>query len=134
MPSMSRGLNSYRQTQVQSRTPLELVVMLYDGALQSLSKARAAIEQRDIPARRDALSRALAIISELQSTLNLADGGAVAASLDELYTYTCRRMLDAAMKNDVAPLDEVHRLLEPLRDAWRTIAAPPVPAGTGTAA
>jgi flagellar protein FliS len=128
-----RGLNSYRQTQVQSRTPLELVVMLYDGALQSLAKARAAIERRDIAARRDALSHAMAIISELQSTLNLEQGGAVAASLDELYTYCSLRLLDGAMKNDTAPIDEVRRLLTTLRDAWQTIAAPTA-AAAGTAA
>jgi len=74
MSSTARGLSSYRTTQVQSRTPLELVVMLYDGALKFMGTARDAIERRDIPARRDALSRTLAIISELQSTLNLAEG------------------------------------------------------------
>jgi flagellar protein FliS len=129
-----RALNAYRQTQVQSRTPLELVVMLYDGALQSLANARAAMERRDIPARRDALSRALAIISELQVTLNLDEGGKIATSLDELYSYCSRRLLDAAMKSDVAAVDEVRRLLTTLRDAWQTIAAPAVATAAGTAA
>jgi flagellar protein FliS len=124
-----RGVDSYRQTQVQSRTPLELVVMLYDGTLQSLSTARDAIMRRDIPARRDAIGRALAIISELQSTLNLDAGGAVAVSLDELYGYASRRLLDAAAQNDVKPLDEIRRVFETLRDGWQTIAAAPV-AGT----
>jgi flagellar protein FliS len=121
-----QGLASYRRTQVQSRTPLELVVMLYDGALQSFSAARDAIERKNIPARRDAISRALAIISELQSTLNLQDGGAVAESLDELYEFAGRRLLDAAMKNDVTPLDEVSRVFSTLRNAWQTIATAPV--------
>jgi flagellar protein FliS len=126
------SIAAYRRTQVQSRTPLELVVMLYDGTLESLSAARAAIERKNIPARRDAISRALAIISELQSTLNLEEGGAVAASLDELYEFASRRLLDAAMKNDVTPIDEVSRLFSTLRNAWQTIAtapaAPAVPA------
>ena len=47
-----RMLSTYRQTEVQSRTPLELVVMLYDGGLAFLHQARAAIERNDIPARR----------------------------------------------------------------------------------
>jgi flagellar protein FliS len=126
MSFAGQGLASYRKTQVQSRTPLELVVMLYDGALQSMSVARAAIERGDIPSRRDAISRALAIISELQSTLNLEQGGAVAESLDELYEFASRRLLDAAMKNDVAPIDEVSRVFTPLRSAWQTIATPAV--------
>ena len=81
---------------------------------------------------RDAISRALAIISELQSTLNLEEGGAVAASLDELYEFASRRLLDAAMKNDVTPIDEVSRLFSTLRNAWQTIAtAPAAPAVQG---
>jgi len=126
MSNAGQGLASYRRTQVQSRTPLELVVMLYDGTLQSLSTARDAIERKNIPARRDAISRALAIISELQSTLNLEEGGAVAESLDELYEFASRRLLDAAMKNDVTPIDEVSRVFSTLRNAWQTIAAAPV--------
>ena len=126
MSSTARGLSSYRTTQVQSRTPLELVVMLYDGALKFMRTAREAIERRDIPARRDALARTLAIVSELQSTLNLVEGGEVAASLDRLYSYTNVRLLEAAMKNDVTAIDDVKRVFEILRDGWNTIAMQPV--------
>ena len=130
MSSTARGLSSYRNTQVQSRTPLELVVMLYDGALKFMGTAREAIERRDIPARREALSRTLAIISELQSTLNLAEGGQVAIELDRLYSYSNARLLDAAMKNEVAAVDDVKRVFEILRDGWNTIATQPPPTAT----
>lgn len=131
-----RGLASYRQTEVQSRTPLELVTMLYDGALRFLAVARDAIERRDIPARRDALNRALAIVSELQNTLNMELGGEIAVELDRLYEYSNLRLLDAAIKNDVAPIDEVRRIFEVLRDGWataarQTAAGAPVPVGVG---
>lgn len=128
-----RGLASYRQTEVQSRTPLELVTMLYDGALRFLAVARDAIERRDIPARRDALNRALAIVSELQSTLNMELGGDIAVELDRLYEYSNLRLLDAAIKNDVGPIDEVRRIFEVLRDGWAT-AARQAATGAGAAA
>jgi flagellar protein FliS len=118
----ARGLATYRTTEVQSRTPLELVTMLYDGALRFLASARDAIARNDIPARRDALNRALAIIAELQSTLNMEGGGEVAAELDRLYEYATLRLLDAAMRNDAAPVDEVRRIFEILRDGWARIA------------
>jgi len=118
----TRGLASYKQTEVQSRTPLELVTMLYDGALRFLGAARDAIDRHDIPARREALNRALAIIAELQSTLNMADGGEIAAELDRLYEYANLRLLDAAMRNDAAPIDEVRRIFDILRDGWATAA------------
>lgn len=124
----ARGLETYRQTQVQSRTPLELVVMLYDGALRFLSAARDAIDRRDVRARRDALDRTLAILSELQSTLNIQEGGQIAAELDRLYAYANLRLLEAAMHNDGNAVDEVRRILEILRDGWNTIATQ-APAG-----
>ena len=118
----ARGLASYRQTEVVSRTPLELVTMLYDGALRFLATARDAMERRDINARREALNRALAIIAELQNTLNMELGGEIAVELDRLYEYSNLRLLDAAMRHDVTALDEVTRILEILRDGWATVA------------
>ncbi|MCC7416262.1 MAG: flagellar export chaperone FliS [Acidobacteria bacterium] len=119
------GLERYRQTQVQSRTPLELVVMLYDGALQFLGTARDAIARSDVAARREAINRALAVVSELQNTLDLERGGDLAVALDRLYSYVNARLLDAAALNDTAPVDEARRVLAILRDGWTTIAAPP---------
>jgi len=124
----ARGLASYRQTEVQSRTPLELVTMLYDGALRFLSLARDAIARRDINARRDALNRALAIIAELQSTLNMERGGDIAAELDRLYEYANIKLLEAAMHNDPAPLDEVCRIFQILRDGWASASVGGAPA------
>ena len=122
---LPKGLAAYRSTEVQSRTPVELVVMLYDGALRFLANGRDAVERNDIRARGDAFSRLLAIISELQSTLNIESGGPVAVALDELYGFIIRRVMDAAMQNSPAPLDEVRRVLETLRDGWQQIAIQP---------
>ncbi len=131
--SAQRGLSTYRQTQVQSRTPLELVVMLYDGTLKFLHLTRDAIERRDLHARRDASSRALAIISELQSTLNMAEGGEIAQRLDELYGFVNLRILEATKDNAVTPIDEAIRVIENLRGAWVSIAAAPVESVRGAA-
>lgn len=119
----ARGASAYIQTQVQSRSPLELVVMLYDGALRFLTEARNAMEQQDMARKRQGMSRALAILSELQSTLNMEQGGEMAVQLDALYTYLNGRMLDASMKNDPAAIDECLKLLGTLRGAWAEIAA-----------
>ena len=124
-----RGLSHYKSTQVQSSSPLELVVMLYDGALASMHAARAAIERRDIAARRAARTEGLAIVDEPQSALNMAEGGDVAASLDDLYAYVNARLLQAASQNAVAPLDDAIGVFTGLREAWAAIAAQP---GAGT--
>src|SRR4051812_11563894 len=123
MPAFAhKAATAYRQTEAQSRTPLELVVMLYDGALRFSGQARAAIEQKDIPARREAISRGLAIMSELQSTLDMDKGGEIAKSLDNLYVFVIGRLVSAAAKQDVGLIDEANRVLTTLRDAWQEIA------------
>ena len=55
----NKGAQAYLQTQVQSRTPVELVVMLYDGAITFLGQARDAMTAGDLMAKRHALSRGL---------------------------------------------------------------------------
>jgi flagellar protein FliS len=124
MPALTnRGIDTYRRTAVEGSTPMELVVMLYDGALRFTADARDAIVRRDIPARSQAVSRALAIISELQSTLDFNRGGQIATSLDELYSYVSGRLMDASFKQSVEPLDQAARVLSTLREGWVGAAA-----------
>ena len=126
----TRSAQAYLQTQVQSRTPVELIVLLYDGALNFLAQARDAMVAGDLVAKRDALSRGLAIVQELQHMLNMDAGGEVAARLDGLYTYVLGRCYEANARLDVEGLAESIRLLAPLRAAWAAIAAQlPQPAG-----
>jgi flagellar protein FliS len=116
-----RGIDSYRQTEIQSRSPLELVVMLYDGALRFTADARDAMVRRDIRARQQHLSRAMAIVSELQSTLDMETGGEVAEHLDKLYGFVRDRLIDASVNQDLQPLDEARRVLTTLREGWLAI-------------
>ena len=118
-----RGADAYRNLEAQSRTPIELVVMLYDGAVRFANEAREAHANNDRGARGRAISRVLAIIGELQNTLNVHEGGAVAAELDRLYSYLTARLVDVSAKNDGAALDEACRLLATLREGWAGIAS-----------
>jgi flagellar protein FliS len=127
MTSPVRGAAQYRNTQVTSSTPLELVVLLYDGALRSMTAAEDAMAKRDIRSRQAAINRAQAIVAELQNTLDLERGGAIAAELDRLYTWVLSRLTTAIVEQDPRPIVQARRVLETLSDAWRTIAAAPQP-------
>jgi flagellar protein FliS len=118
----ARAAAAYKQVQVGSRSPLELVVMLYDGALAALCQARDALGRRDLVGKAGGLSKGFAIVAELQGSLNLDEGGDVAARLDDLYTYVMGRLSEANIGGDPAPLDESIRLLTTLREAWSEIA------------
>jgi flagellar protein FliS len=123
MSQAARALHTYRSTQAQTSSPLELVVMLYDGALRFLADAERAFAAGDVAARGQAISRALAIVHELQNTLDLAKGGAVAEELDRLYDFIQDRLFAATRDKDAAPLGEARKILSSLAEAWRTLAA-----------
>jgi flagellar protein FliS len=120
---------AYRTVGAQSSSPLELVVMLYDGAIRFLQEARDAHDRKDMWGRARATSKALAIVAELHNTLNIEDGASVAADLDRLYDYVMGRLLDVTMKRDASALEEVQRLLGTVRDGWVQLSAasPPRP-------
>ena len=123
-PTMARGAEAYYQTHVQSRSPLELVVMLYDGALRFCDQAATAMDAGDMTTKAAAMSRAFAILAELQNTLNVNEGGDVARQLDALYAHMHDRLIDANIQRSSAPIRDVMRLLTPLRDAWSQVATP----------
>lgn len=98
--------------------------MLYDGALRFLDEARAAMIRKDVIARANAVSRTLAILTELQGTLNIQDGGPIAERLDGLYVYAISRLLDVTAKQDITAIDDVVKVLKPLRESWAQLAQP----------
>jgi len=118
----NRGAQQYLQTQVQSRSPLELIVMLYDGAIQHADTACEALAAGNIPVRKVAISKMIGIIAHLQSTLDMERGGDIAENLDRIYSWATARLLDAHLSRDAKPVEEVRRVLDSLREAWQTIA------------
>jgi len=122
LPS-ARAADRYLQTRVESSQPLEVVVMLYDAALRAAANAREASTSKDFFARRAAVSKMLAIVSELQRMLDMERGGQIAADLDRLYTWMTEQLIQATIKPDVKAIDELRRVLEILRDGWHQIAS-----------
>ncbi|WP_198116641.1 flagellar export chaperone FliS [Massilia rhizosphaerae] len=124
--TMKRGVNAYAnvglETGIASASPHKLIVMLYDGALVALLSAKTNIAAGNIAAKGSAISKAISIIDNgLRASLDKNAGGEIAANLDALYDYMSRRLLHANLKNDVTVIDEVHRLLADLREAWVAI-------------
>jgi flagellar protein FliS len=118
---------AYRQvgvsTGVAAATPHQLVLMLLDGFDDALVQAAGAMQAGAVPAKCRAIDRAARIVDEgLKASLNLAEGGELAAGLNDLYGYVSLRLLHANLHNDSAALDECRRLIRPLRDAWSAIA------------
>jgi flagellar secretion chaperone FliS len=116
---MNRPAFTYRQFSVQSATPLGLVAMLYDGAMAAYLGAIVAIEAHDIEKKCRHLNRALAIIIQLEGTLNFEEGGEVAPNLQSFYAYARAQTMKANVENSAEILRSLIQHLATLRDAWR---------------
>src|SRR5687768_3476670 len=96
---------------VAAADPHRLIVMLMDGALERIATARGCIERKDIIEKARLLNRAVSIIGELRSSLDMKVGGDIAANLAALYEYMGHTLLKANADNSIALLDEVSKLL-----------------------
>jgi flagellar secretion chaperone FliS len=119
----SPAASRYREVAVKTATPLQLVVMLYDGAIQALQEAQQHIGKRNIAGRSQCVNKSVALISELQACLNFEEGAEIAVSLNRLYNYMKQRIFSGNVEQSAEPLAEVAGLLENLRGAWQQLAS-----------
>ncbi|WP_291971173.1 flagellar export chaperone FliS [Candidatus Symbiopectobacterium sp.] len=124
------GSQAYAQvgleSSVMSASPHQLIVLLFDGALSALVRARILLQQNDIVGKGYALSKAIDIITNgLKSGLDIEKGGELAENLAALYDYMVQRLMIANLHNDAKIIDEVETLLNSISDAWRQIGPTP---------
>lgn len=108
--------DQYRRTKVETLTPGKLLLMLYDGALNNIKKAREAIAARDIARAHEHIIKTQDIIAELMATLNM--DYAVSTSLYRIYDYLHNRLVESNINKDPAILDEVEAMVSDLRQTW----------------
>lgn len=122
----TRAASAYKrvaaETSVQGADPHQLVDLLFDALLQSLAAARGAMSRGDVQGKGQAIGKAVRIIEEgLKAGLNLKGGGEIAANLQALYEYSIRRLTQANLRNDIAVIEEVTLLIEPVASSWKLI-------------
>jgi len=130
---MRQPANAYRQLSIESATPLGLVVMLYDGAIAAMQRAATAIESQDVQTKCTQMNRALAIIAQLEGTLNFELGGEVAQTLKSLYVHTRAQALKANIEDSPEILRSVIANLNIVREAWYEADHQPSPAPAANA-
>lgn len=113
-----KAKQAYQSTQVENEDPVGLVVRLYDAMIGSLNRGAESMEVGRVGEAYEAVRLATDVIGQLQATLDLEQGGEIAANLDRLYVYCRREVLEAHVNLEADKLRGVSRLLTPLRDAW----------------
>lgn len=121
-----RGASTYAsvgvETGVMSASPHQLIVMLFDGAMAAIFKAKWAMEHNDIAGRGMAISKAIDIIDGgLRASLDMTRGGELAERLSSLYEYMSRSLLKANVSNDKSLVEHVESLLSDISSAWKEI-------------
>lgn len=114
--SLNKAYNQYRENSIQTSTPEELTLMLYNGLVKYIMQAQKAIEDKDIQKANTSIIRAQDIIQEFQITLDLKYE--VSKGLAALYDYMRSRLLEANIKKDRTILEEVLGFAKELRDTW----------------
>nr|BAQ08185.1 flagellar protein FliS [Sphingomonas sp. A1] len=102
---------------------MQLVLILMDGLLDELARARAHIEARRYEMKAASLDRTIEMLNGLSSALDFEAGGDVVANLADLYDYCAERLYQAGVQLDVTRIDEVIGLLTTLREGWQGMQA-----------
>lgn len=116
------GYDRYREVDITTASPETLVVKLYEGAIRN---ARAAVlhhEAGRIGERGRAISKAIAIVSELSSALDMEQGGEIASNLSGLYGFVNEQLVEANLQGSTDRIEDALRVLDILAEAWVEVA------------
>ncbi len=112
----NNGYERYIENSVNTATPEELSLMLYNGLIKFIMQAEMALEEKNIEKANNCIIRAQDIVREFQVTLDMRY--AISESLNLLYDYMYRRLVEANIRKDREILSEVLGLAKELRDTW----------------
>ncbi|WP_026580990.1 flagellar export chaperone FliS [Bacillus sp. J33] len=117
--AVSNPYQSYQQNSVNTASPGELTLMLYNGCLKFIHQAKKAIADKNIEAKNTNIQKAQNIIQELMVTLNM--DLEISQNMMSLYDYMNRRLIEANIKNDTVILDDVEGLVTEFRNTWKEV-------------
>lgn len=120
---LTTAVERYVQVQAATSSPGEILLALYDGLFRFLNQSKLLLSRGHLPRAREQLSRAHAIVSELYLALDHALAPELCGQLQGVYGFCLDRINHANHRGDEAAIDEVLRVLTPLREAW-SVAVP----------
>ena len=116
MTAPERNYSQYRENTINASKPEELTMMLYNGLIKFIIRAKEEINEKNYEAAHNTLVRCQDIVFEFQFTLNMEYD--MSKNLMRLYDYMYNRLIEANAKKDTEILDEVLGFASELRDTW----------------
>ncbi len=115
---MNQYVKQYQQASIETASREQILIMLYDGAIQFLNKAKVAMAKKDIEEIHNNLMGAQNILNEFITSMDVEVAPQLAQNLISLYEYFIRRLVRANMKKEIEPIDEVLGYLKSLKATW----------------
>jgi flagellar protein FliS len=110
--------NPYLRNAVMTASPEQLQLMLYDGAIRFATQGREAVVEKKYEEAYNKLSRAQAIVLEMERGLNRDVAPELCERMAALYMFTYRKLVDGCVQHDPAPIDEAIGILNYERETW----------------
>jgi flagellar secretion chaperone FliS len=115
----NQGANQYKAMQIKTASRGQILIMLYEAAIQNVKKASAAIDRKEAGTKGLHIGKAHDIVNELLNTLDFEVGGQIARDLERLYNFMIGQLVKANADNSKEALTSVQKLLETLLQGWR---------------
>jgi len=130
---MQSQAQAYQTSSVMSKSPLELLILVYAGAIGALKEAEVAFIEGADERGVVAIGRARKFVTHLYTTLDFAEGGKIAQNLAGLYVFVIEKLYVAQSTKDAALIGSLKEILEDIRSGWEGVAEQ-TPAAKPTAA
>jgi flagellar protein FliS len=118
MKSSLEARLTYRENAVRSATPIELVVILFDAAIEDMRRAVSAIQASDVEERANAVRHAMLVLQQLQGTLDFERGGQVARQFEQFYNLIRAKLLESQLRNSPELIGQQIQFMSEVRDCW----------------
>jgi flagellar protein FliS len=114
-------VNHYQRQRARGASPVGLVVLLYDAAIESLRRAALAAEKGSVEQRVAASNHVVLVLNELSRSLDHKRGGEIAHNLDRFYAVARARLTEANVRSDPGIFEELTGMFCSLREAWQQV-------------
>ena len=112
------SISVYEENQILGASPMDLVRILYGGAVRAVRQAREHLRTGDIAARSREIHKAQMIVVELANAVDRTQAADFGGRLVAVYDYMLRRLAEANVEQNDAPLAEAAKLLATLQEGW----------------
>ena len=118
MNTTDEARRQYQDSAIQGASPIELVVLLFDSAIDDMRRALTAMRDGDVEARSGQIGHAMMVLQQLQGTLDFERGGEAARQFEQFYNLVRAKLLEAQIRGSIDLMQQQIRSMSEVRDCW----------------